>query len=104
MTDETKTPEEQKPEQGVAKCSEAAVVPPAAEEASEPFSKEQPLLIQRIQKNKEGGVDFEFHLSEVQTYVLLNFAIGFLMAQGMAQFVDTEEPKQESVELGERIK
>lgn len=67
------------------------------------------MLIKRIVKNTDGGVDATISLTAGQAHFLLNFAMTLLLAQGAAVFVDV--PEQEGSEvidqgdlvLGERI-
>lgn len=106
---------EEKPEKGVAESSEAVNTPEVAEEEVT-LSKERPtvgdvptsttpMLIKRIQKNEDGGLDCIFSLSQLQTYILLNFAIAALLSQGLAQIVDIpeEQKEEEGITLGERL-
>ena len=57
---------------------------------------ENPIKIKRVQKNDIGGVDYVFSLDYTQTYFLLDFAIRFLITQGLVQIEDAiaEEPKE----------
>ena len=86
-------------------------IPQAAQQAEEqpegvktgkPYSQSNPLIIERIKKNNEtGGLDVVLNLSLEQTYVLLQFAIMFLMSQGLAMFApvaETQEKKEDTPE------
>ena len=63
-----------------------------------PFSKESPIVINRIAKNEKGGIDYVLSLSADQTYILLNFAVMFLMSQGLLMFAHIETPPEETEE------
>lgn len=49
------------------------------------------MLIKRIVKNEDGGLDAVISLTPEQSHFLLNFAITFLLGQGMLQFLDVPE-------------
>lgn len=68
------------------------------------------MLIKRIVKNTDGGVDATISLTAGQAHFLLNFAMTLLLAQGAAVFVDVPEQDvgsevidQGDLVLGERI-
>ena len=81
---------------------------PKGEPETPKFSRENPLVLNRIQKNNEtGGIDLVLALSMEQTYVLLQFAIMFLMSQGLAMFAPPTEPEKEeespTIELDKQL-
>jgi acylphosphatase len=48
--------------------------------------------VRRLVKNKEDGtVEVDLMLSEDQAQFLVNFALGMLVREGIASFVDVEE-------------
>lgn len=53
------------------------------------------MLVKRIVKNGSGGLDAVISLDPFQTHFLINFALTFLIANGAAKVVDTEEPTEE---------
>ena len=53
-----------------------------------------PMVIPRIRKNSQDGVDVVLSLSQEQTYVLVNFAIMMLTSQGLAVFTEVEDKKE----------
>ena len=58
------------------------------EEQQEEISPENKLKIKRVTRNEKGGVDYVFSLNYAQTYILLDFAIRFLITQGLAEYID----------------
>lgn len=47
------------------------------------LTEEAPLVINRVSRRKDGGVDITIPLNNEQTYILLEFAIMALTAQGL---------------------
>lgn len=76
------------------------------EPAIDPAIEERKMLIKRVVKNADGGLDAVISLTPLQSHFLLNFAITFLLAQGAVQFTDVPEEEsevidQDTVVLGE---
>lgn len=60
------------------------------------FSKENPLVLDRIIKRQDGGTDVILALTKEQQYVLLEFAIMALTANGLARIQDEHEASKEA--------
>lgn len=77
-------------EQQQIETPEPATVEPTAENK---------MLIKRVVKNTDGGLDATISLTPSQSHFLLNFALTFLLAQGALQFVDVpEDIEQETID------
>lgn len=59
------------------------------------LTQEEPLQVSRIHRRTDGGVDVLISLSKEQSYVLINFALTFLAAQGLVLFTDIDETGEE---------
>ena len=77
-----------------------------APETARDLSQSNPLILERIRKNTDGGVDVVLSLNKTQTYILLEFALMALTAQGLVSIReeiadapegDAEEPVAEVV-------
>ena len=65
----------------------------------EPTAENKTMLIKRVVKNTDGGLDATISLTPSQSHFLLNFALTFLLAQGAIQFVDVpEDNEQETID------
>lgn len=93
-------------EESTQPSAEEATTQSAASSGELPFTKEQPIIVNRIQKNDKGGIDYMLSLTADQTYILLNFAVMFLMSQGLLMFANVEvgpEQTEETITLGKQI-
>lgn len=59
------------------------------------LSEKTPLLVDRVHKRTDGGVDIRLSLDKAQTFILLEFAIMNLIAAGFLVFRDVDEEGNE---------
>lgn len=60
------------------------------------ISKENPLIIDRLSRRVDGGIDIVLGLSKEQTFFLLDYAIMALCSLGLARVVDSMDLSEES--------
>jgi hypothetical protein len=62
---------------------------------TEKISRETPLTISRVHRRSDGGVDVFLALSAEQTYVLLEYALMSLTANGFVKILEVEQREQD---------